>query len=189
VSLWLQTIGGAVDEGHWRRSGQYRRSVRCHGRQCGCCTFVLHPQGKTLTFNTATAFRWVHNLGAGNSRGGLGTGVAAASVTRTRSSRDRGRTAGPGRPAGGGSPAPCSRSCPGRWCRPLFFGLGPASREPGQGEHGQRDVGVPGPPGTDLVVIQPGLALGLLDALLSRPLLIPVKKKSSLAFRVHPGRY
>jgi hypothetical protein len=23
----------------------------------------------------------------------------------------------------------------------------------------------------------------------SRPLLIPVKKKSSLAFRVHPGRY
>lgn len=24
---------------------------------------------------------------------------------------------------------------------------------------------------------------------LSRPLLIPVKKKSSLAFRVHPGRY
>jgi hypothetical protein len=47
LTSWLQTIGGAVDEGHWSRSGQYRRSVRCHGRQCGCCTFVLHPQGKT----------------------------------------------------------------------------------------------------------------------------------------------
>jgi len=46
--------------------------------------------------------------------------------------------------------------------------------------------GVPGP---DLVLVKAGLALSLLEALFSRPLLIPVKKKSSLAFRVHPGRY
>jgi hypothetical protein len=43
---------------------------------------------------------------------------------------------------------------------PPFFRLGIAGGEPGQGEHGQGDVGVPGPPGTDLVVIEPGLALG-----------------------------
>jgi|SRR5450755_744109 hypothetical protein len=42
-------------------------------------------------------------------------------------------------------------------------------REPGQGEHGQGDVGVPGTPGADLVVVQPGLALGLLEALLDVP--------------------
>ncbi len=51
---------------------------------------------------------------------------------------------------------------------PLFWGLGPAGREPGQDEHGQADVGVPGSPGADLVVIQPGLSLGLLEALLNR---------------------
>jgi len=44
--------------------------------------------------------------------------------------------------------------------------------------------------------VEPGLALVEPEAVLreceiffSRPLLIPVKKKSSLAFRVHPGRY
>jgi hypothetical protein len=44
--------------------------------------------------------------------------------------------------------------------------------------------------------VEPGLALVKAEAVLaegeiffSRPLLIPVKKKSSLAFRVHPGRY
>jgi hypothetical protein len=70
-----------------------------------------------------------------------------------------------------------------------FFGLGPAGGQPGQGEHGQGDVGVPGPPAADLVLIEPGLVFGLLEVLFSRPSLIPVKKKSSLAFRVHPGRY
>ena len=33
-----------------------------------------------------------------------------------------------------------------------FFGLGPAGGQPGQGEHGQGDVGMPGPPGADLVL-------------------------------------
>lgn len=47
-----------------------------------------------------------------------------------------------------------------------FYRLGPAGRQPGQGEHGQGDVGVPGQPGPDLVVIQPGLALGLMETLL-----------------------
>lgn len=42
-----------------------------------------------------------------------------------------------------------------------FYGLGPAGGEPGQGEHGQGYVRVPGPPGADLVVIEPGLTLGL----------------------------
>jgi hypothetical protein len=50
-----------------------------------------------------------------------------------------------------------------------FYGLGPAGGEPGQGEHGQGDAGVPGPPGADLVVIQPGLALSLLEALFAPP--------------------
>jgi hypothetical protein len=42
-------------------------------------------------------------------------------------------------------------------------------------------VGVPGPPGADLVVVEPGFALGLLEALFNRPLLMPVKRKPSLA--------
>ena len=44
--------------------------------------------------------------------------------------------------------------------------------------------------------VQPGLALVQAEGILaeleyffSRPPLIPIKKKSSLAFRVHPGRY
>ena len=50
-----------------------------------------------------------------------------------------------------------------------FLGLGPAGRQPGQGKHGQGDVGIPGPPGADLVVIQPGLVFRLLEALLDMP--------------------
>jgi len=50
-----------------------------------------------------------------------------------------------------------------------FYRHGPAGRQPGQGEHGQGDVGIPGPPGADLVVIQPGLTLGLLEAFLYMP--------------------
>jgi hypothetical protein len=47
-----------------------------------------------------------------------------------------------------------------------FCGKGFRAGQPGQGGHGQGDVGIPGPPGPDLVVIQPGLVLGLLEALL-----------------------
>ena len=39
----------------------------------------------------------------------------------------------------------------------------------GQGEHGQGDVGVPAPVAADLVVIQTGLVLGLLEAFLDVP--------------------
>ena len=41
--------------------------------------------------------------------------------------------------------------------------------EPGEGEHGQGDVGVPGPLGADLVLVQAGLVLGLLEAFLDPP--------------------
>jgi hypothetical protein len=37
------------------------------------------------------------------------------------------------------------------------------------GEHRQGDVGIPGAPGPDLVVIQPGFVLGLLETLLDAP--------------------
>ena len=36
---------------------------------------------------------------------------------------------------------------------------------------------------------RPGTSFPEREIFFSRPLLIPVKKKSSLAFRVHPGRY
>jgi hypothetical protein len=45
----------------------------------------------------------------------------------------------------------------------------PGDSEPGQGERRQGEVGVPGRPGADLVVVQPGLALGLLEAFLDAP--------------------
>jgi hypothetical protein len=41
----------------------------------------------------------------------------------------------------------------------------------------------------DLALVQAEAVLPELEILFSQPLLIPVKKKSSLAFRVHPGRY
>lgn len=37
------------------------------------------------------------------------------------------------------------------------------------GEHRQGDVGIPRSPGPDLVVVQPGLVLGLLEAFLASP--------------------
>jgi hypothetical protein len=55
--------------------------------------------------------------------------------------------------------------------------------------HGQHGVPAEGGPEPDLVLVQADLPFCLLVALFSRPLLIPVKRKSSLAFRVHPGRY
>jgi hypothetical protein len=48
------------------------------------------------------------------------------------------------------------------------------------GEHGQGDVPVPGPVAADLVVVQAGLVLGLGEAVLIRPPLMPLKRKSSL---------
>ena len=59
----------------------------------------------------------------------------------------------------------------------------------GQGGHGQH--GVPGDRGVepDLGLVQPEQSFPDSEIFFSRPLLIPVKKKSSLAFRVHPGRY
>ena len=79
------------------------------------------------------------------------------------------------------------------WGRCL--GVGAVAHEGGgdgaDGEGGHDEHGVAGDRG-----VEPGLALVEAEAVLaefkiffSRPLLIPVKKKSSLAFRVHPGRY
>jgi hypothetical protein len=54
-----------------------------------------------------------------------------------------------------------------------------------------RQGGVPAGrvPGAGLALVPAQQVLPGLERFLSRPLLIPVKKKSSLAFRVHPGRY
>ena len=49
----------------------------------------------------------------------------------------------------------------------VFAGAG--GGEVGQGEHREGDVGVPGPPGADLVVVQAGFVLRGLEALLDRP--------------------
>jgi hypothetical protein len=57
------------------------------------------------------------------------------------------------------------------------------------GEGGQGGVPADRIPGPGLALVPAQDALSGLERLLSRPLLIPVKKKSSLAFRVHPGRY
>jgi hypothetical protein len=46
---------------------------------------------------------------------------------------------------------------------------GAGNGEVGQREHREGDVGIPRPPGPDLVVIQPGLVLRGLEALLDRP--------------------
>ena len=60
----------------------------------------------------------------------------------------------------------------------------PQLRQGGQG-------GVPADrvPGAGLALVPAKEVLPGLERFFSRPLLIPVKKKSSLAFRVHPGRY
>jgi hypothetical protein len=58
-----------------------------------------------------------------------------------------------------------------------------------QGGHDQHDVA--GDRGVEpgLALVEAEAVLAELEIFFSRPLLIPVKKKSSLAFRVHPGRY
>ena len=69
-------------------------------------------------------------------------------------------------------------------CRAPRMAMWPELREGGQG-------GVPADPvpcpGLGLVPAQH--VLSRFERFLSQPPLIPVKKKSSLAFRVHPGRY
>jgi hypothetical protein len=78
------------------------------------------------------------------------------------------------------------RRCLGTGAFPELGGGDGADRESGHDQHGvPQDRGVE--PG--LALVEAEAALSELEALLSRPLLIPVKKKSSLAFRVHPGRY
>jgi hypothetical protein len=60
---------------------------------------------------------------------------------------------------------------------------------PELGEGGQGGVPVDRVPGAGLGLVPAEGVLSRPESCLSRPLLIPVKKKSSLAFRVHPGRY
>jgi len=66
-----------------------------------------------------------------------------------------------------------SRGCPRprarRWVFAVVCEAGAGDGEPGQGEHGQGDVAVPGPVEADLVVVQAGLVLPGLEALLDRP--------------------
>jgi hypothetical protein len=56
-------------------------------------------------------------------------------------------------------------------------------------ERGQGGVPADGVPGPGLALVPAEHVLARFERFLSRPPLIPVKKKSSLAFRVHPGRY
>ncbi len=57
------------------------------------------------------------------------------------------------------------------------------------GEGGQGGVPADRVPGAHLGLVAAECVLSGLERFLSRPPLIPIKKKSSLAFRVHPGRY
>jgi hypothetical protein len=57
------------------------------------------------------------------------------------------------------------------------------------GEGSQGGVAADAVPGAGLALVPSVHVLAGTERFLSRPLLIPVKKKSSLAFRVHPGRY
>jgi len=60
---------------------------------------------------------------------------------------------------------------------------------PELGEGGQGGVPAEGVPGECLGLVPAEGVLSRPESGFSRPPLIPVKKKSSLAFRVHPGRY
>lgn len=110
--------------------------------------------------STATAVM-AGSRGGGSGWCGLGVGLGGASVTRPRSVRgSAGRC---------GSPLRCSRSsCP-RQGRFPFCGKGFGGGEPGVGGHGEGDVGVPGPPVADLVVVEAGFLLGPLEAFLDGP--------------------
>jgi hypothetical protein len=58
-----------------------------------------------------------------------------------------------------------------------------------QGGHDQHDVTLDRGVKPGLALIQAEAVLPEPEIFFSRPPLIPVKKKSSLAFRMHPGRY
>ena len=76
--------------------------------------------------------------------------------------------------------------CLGAGAVPQLGGGDRADRQRGHDQHKvPQDRGV----GPGLALVEAEAALPEFKAFLSRPLLIPVKKKSSLAFRVHPGRY
>ena len=57
------------------------------------------------------------------------------------------------------------------------------------GEQADRGPAVPGGPGGDLAAVEPADLLGQLVIFPSQPLLIPVKKKWSLALWAHPEPY
>ncbi len=101
------------------------------------------PVPVELLASTATALMG-RVRGFGNGRCGLGAVGVSASVTRTRRVRRGGRVAGSDARAAAGFRVPCSRSCPDRLSRfPLYrFGCRPG--QPGEGEHRQGGVGVPG---------------------------------------------
>lgn len=73
------------------------------------------------------------------------------------------------RRAGGGSRVVSVRSCLRPVLRVPLCGNGFRGGEVGQCEHRQGDVGVPGPIVADLVVVEPGLVLGLLERFLYMP--------------------
>src|SRR6266851_405138 len=60
---------------------------------------------------------------------------------------------------------------------------------PELGEGGQRGVPADRVPGAGLGLVPAEGVLSRSESSFDRPPLIPIKKKSSLAFRVHPGRY
>ena len=60
---------------------------------------------------------------------------------------------------------------------------------PELGQGGQGGVPADAVPAPGLGLVPAEHVFSRFERFLSRPLLIPVKKKSSLAFRVHPGRY
>ena len=59
----------------------------------------------------------------------------------------------------------------------------------GQGGHDQYGVAEDRSVEPGLALVQPEAVLAEFEIFFSQPPLIPVKKKSSLVFRVHPGRY
>src|SRR5690606_36584011 len=114
--------------------------------------------------------------GSGMFGPGAVVGVARSTSAGRSARRSRGR--GRGWRAGGGSRC-CStgsgrrRRLSGRLWVPLFrrslvFG-GAGGGVVGRGQHGQRDVGVPGSVVADLVLVEPGFVLRGLEALLDRP--------------------
>ena len=75
------------------------------------------------------------------------------------------------------------------------LGTGAAAEQGGgdgadrEGGHDQHDVAQDRGVEPRLALVQAEAVFPEFEIFFSRPPLIPVKKKSSLAFRVHPGRY